>query len=81
MFHRLRSLFELYDADGDGFVTVEDLMKKNVKLGGPMTHEEAEQFMKEKDIDEDGKLCWDEFLLMTVFPNIRKQSQKREYSF
>ena len=56
--------FKKLDKDGSGFITpdeVEDLLFET--YGFPPIEEEVELFMKEFDLNEDGKVSWEEFQL------------------
>ena len=59
-----QAAFKKLDKDGSGFITpdeVEDLLFET--YGFPPIEEEVELFMKEFDLNEDGKVSWEEFTL------------------
>ena len=59
-----KAAFEKLDKDGSGYITpdeVEDLLFET--YGFPPMEEEVDLFMKEFDLNEDGKVSWDEFTL------------------
>ena len=57
-----RRSFEKVDKDGSGYITpneVEDLLFET--YGFPPLEEEVDLFMKEFDLNQDGKVSWEEF--------------------
>ena len=63
------AVFRLFDVDGDGFVTVEDLAKLLDLLVGqsisPQTREEIiRRTIAEADEDRDGRISYDDFSLV-----------------
>jgi len=59
---RLAGLIKKIDADGDTFVTHEELQKWVVKSFVSLNEEESLARYKEHDQDADGKLSWEEYL-------------------
>ena len=58
-----KTAFEKVDKDGSGAITpdeVEDLLYET--YGFPPMDEEVELFMKEFDVNQDGKVTWEEFV-------------------
>ena len=51
----------LFDIDGDGTITAEELRKVLVNLGSNLTPEEVELLIKEADYDGNGELDLSEF--------------------
>jgi Ca2+-binding EF-hand superfamily protein len=58
----IRELFKLCDTDGDGVITKEELSKLMADLGVETTKADFEVFFKNLDINDDGKIEFDEFL-------------------
>merc|ERR1719150_3064839 len=62
----IREAFKIFDRDKDGFVSTKELKKVTTMLGQQLTKEEVEEFMKEADVDGNGKLDYDEFVKMML---------------
>merc|ERR1711962_880054 len=62
----LREAFKIFDRDRDGFIDMKELKKVTTMLGQQLTEEEVEDFMKEADVDGNGKLDYDEFVKMLL---------------
>jgi len=62
----LREAFKLFDRNRDGFIDTRELKKVTGMLGTMLTKEELEEFMKEADVDGNGKLDYDEFTKMLL---------------
>lgn len=56
----------IFDRNKDGFISVKELKKVTTMLGASLTKEELEEFMKEADVDGNGKLDYDEFVKMLL---------------
>ncbi|KAG8223443.1 hypothetical protein J437_LFUL008517, partial [Ladona fulva] len=57
-----RDAFRLFDKDGDGSITQEELGRVMRSLGQFATEEELQQMLAEVDIDGDGNFSFDEFV-------------------
>ncbi|XP_077870150.1 neo-calmodulin-like [Saccoglossus kowalevskii] len=62
----LRSEFAELDADGNGYITLNELKLALVKKTGTYTDEEVYSMMVEADEDGDGRISFDEFVVMMV---------------
>eukprot|EP00111_Clytia_hemisphaerica_P001217 TCONS_00003475-protein len=60
----LRNAFRVFDANGDGRISVEELRHVMVNLGDPLTDEEVDEMMREADKDNDGYVDYEEFVTM-----------------
>ncbi|XP_064622011.1 neo-calmodulin-like [Lineus longissimus] len=60
----LKTCFEVFDKNGDGFITSEELRNIMTNLGEKLTNEEVDEMIKVADIDEDGKLNYKEFIYL-----------------
>ena len=58
---RLAEAFDRLDCDDSGYITRENL--KEI-LGTEYTKQKADEFIAEADVDNNGKICWDEFKTM-----------------
>eukprot|EP01060_Flectonema_neradi_P023741 TRINITY_DN3206_c0_g1_i1.p2 TRINITY_DN3206_c0_g1~~TRINITY_DN3206_c0_g1_i1.p2 ORF type:complete len:150 (+),score=44.22 TRINITY_DN3206_c0_g1_i1:1403-1852(+) len=62
----MRDTFQFYDINGTGLITPSNLQYAMGKLGLRMTAEEADEMIREADLDGDGKISFDEFRKMMV---------------
>jgi len=53
--------FKVFDRDGDGLITAEELRLTMNNLGEPITEEEVKAMIAEADLDGDGKINFVEF--------------------
>ena len=60
----IREAFRIFDQDGNGFITLEELEAVMIKLGENLTKDELTAMMHEADLDGDGKIDFDEFVVM-----------------
>ena len=58
---QLAEAFDRLDADDSGFITKANLREI---MGSTYTKEKADEFIKEADLDGNGKISWDEFKTM-----------------
>jgi hypothetical protein len=66
---QLRSCFRLFDKDGDGGISAEELKNVSCNLGEQTSYEMAQEMVAMVDTDGDGQVGFDEFvLLMTGQP-------------
>ena len=55
----LREGFRYFDKDGSGFVDAAELRYTLTTLGDTLSDEQAEDFFKQADINEDGKISYE----------------------
>ncbi|XP_053388872.1 uncharacterized protein LOC123524074 [Mercenaria mercenaria] len=60
----LREAFNVFDKDGDGFISAEELRVVMTNLGEKLTKKEVDEMLREADINGDGKIDYDEFVQM-----------------
>jgi len=53
--------FRVFDRDGDGLITAEELRLTMNNLGEPLTEDEVSSMIAEADLDGDGKINFPEF--------------------
>jgi calmodulin len=53
--------FQCYDTTGAGYITVAGLRQGMAQLGCPLTAREAEEMLREADLDGDGRLDFNDF--------------------
>ena len=56
--------FKVFDIDGDGLITEEELQTTMNNLGEPMNELEVKAMIAEADLDGDGKINFKEFQLL-----------------
>ena len=54
--------FQVWDRDGDGFVSEGELRDLLVNIGAVELAAVTKALIKEADLDGDGKICWEEFI-------------------
>ncbi len=57
--HGLKLSFKVFDKDGSGFISATELHTAMINLGEKMTVEEAEEMVREADIDGDGQINYE----------------------
>lgn len=58
---QLKQLFQMFDRDGNGFITAAELAHSMARLGHALTAEELTGMIKEADTDGDGRISFREF--------------------
>ncbi|XP_010273771.1 PREDICTED: probable calcium-binding protein CML18 [Nelumbo nucifera] len=58
---QLQKLFQIFDRDGNGYITAAELAHSMAKLGHALTVEELTGMIKEADTDGDGRINFQEF--------------------
>eukprot|EP00586_Coscinodiscus_wailesii_P001329 CAMPEP_0172488470 /NCGR_PEP_ID=MMETSP1066-20121228/17993_1 /TAXON_ID=671091 /ORGANISM="Coscinodiscus wailesii, Strain CCMP2513" /LENGTH=527 /DNA_ID=CAMNT_0013255701 /DNA_START=77 /DNA_END=1660 /DNA_ORIENTATION=- len=70
---KVAEAFDRLDRGNTGYITEKDLRKI---LGTDYTHEKIQEFMKEVDVDKDGRISYNEFLLLFKSEKTREFRQK-----
>ena len=52
----LREAFKIYDKDGNGLISADELRKVMANLGETLMEEQIEEMIKEADVDGDGHI-------------------------
>ncbi|EDO44891.1 predicted protein [Nematostella vectensis] len=60
----LRQAFRVFDRNGDGYISAEELRVAVTTLGDALTQDEAEELIGMLDQDGDGKLGYEEFVVI-----------------
>ncbi|KAG2442655.1 hypothetical protein HXX76_002739 [Chlamydomonas incerta] len=60
----LREAFRMFDRDGNGFINTQELKHVMCNLGEALTEQEAEDMIKEADVDADQMVNYEEFVRM-----------------
>lgn len=57
---------QVFDRDGNGFITAAELRHVMTTLGEKLSDEEVDEMIREADVDGDGQINYEEFVaLMT----------------
>jgi calmodulin len=56
------AVFRIFDKDGDGFITADEIQKEMGNHGDIFTEEQVQQMMKGADGNGDGKIDYQEFI-------------------
>lgn len=59
-----RQAFRIFDRDGNGYISPEELRTVMCNLGEKLTDDEVAAMIKEADMDGDGRVNYEEFLKM-----------------
>lgn len=54
-------MFKLFDKDGNGLITKEELRGGLGQMGQQLTENDVEQIFEEADLDGDGMISYEEF--------------------
>ncbi|KII62065.1 Calmodulin [Thelohanellus kitauei] len=60
----MREAFKVFDKNGDGKITAEELKNVMEKLGEQLQDEQINEMIKEADLDADGMVSFEEFCKM-----------------
>ena len=55
---------QVFDKDGNGFISAAELRHVMTNLGEKLTDEEVDEMIREADIDGDGQINYEEFVKM-----------------
>ncbi|KAJ7555742.1 hypothetical protein O6H91_05G052800 [Diphasiastrum complanatum] len=58
----LLRLFQVFDKDGNGFITAAELAHAMARLGHPLSPRELAEMIGEADVDGDGRISFSEFV-------------------
>ncbi|KAI9332240.1 calmodulin [Obelidium mucronatum] len=64
----VKEAFKVFDKNGDGFITHDELQATLAAQGDNLSYEEVSEIIKEMDVDGDGKLNYEEFAKMVAQP-------------
>ncbi|XP_040154875.1 calmodulin-beta-like [Anopheles arabiensis] len=62
----LYAAFKVFDRNGDGFLSVDELSDVMQNFGERLTQRELEDLLAEADIDGDGRINYEEFVYMLM---------------
>ena len=58
----IREAFDAFDTNGDGLVSIQELLTLMAGIGETLSRPEAEDALRRGDSDGDGQLSFDEFI-------------------
>ena len=58
---------EVFDRDGNGFISAAELRHVMTNLGEKLTDEEVDEMIREADVDGDGQINYEESALRILF--------------
>lgn len=58
---QLVEVFQIFDRDGNGYITAAELAGAMAKMGHPLTYRELTEMMREADSNGDGVISFNEF--------------------
>merc|ERR1719474_630371 len=76
----IREAFRVFDKEGHGFISTQDLTEVMLKLGEKLTIEETEEMIYEADLDGDGNVNYEEFVTILFKRPHNTEAEKRERS-
>ena len=62
----MREAFKIFDRDGNGYIDIMELKSVVTRMGAPITDKEADELFRDADLNNDGKLDYDEFVKMIM---------------
>ena len=61
-FQSLKEAFKIFDKNKNGYIEAKELKSVTTTLGSMLTEEEFDTFWAEADVNNDGKLDYEEFI-------------------
>jgi Ca2+-binding EF-hand superfamily protein len=55
----LTEAFKIFDTNGDGFITRDELKSVMTKMGERLSEEEADEMIRKADLNKDGKINYE----------------------
>ena len=66
--------FKVFDRDGNGLISAAELRHVMTNLGEKLTDEEVDEMIREADIDGDGQINYEEFVMLMTKSVMRKRT-------
>jgi calmodulin len=54
--------FQVFDKDGSGYITADELRDFLTRMGEPLTDDEVDDLLRQADLDGDGQISYEEFV-------------------
>ncbi|XP_055602120.1 calmodulin-A-like [Uranotaenia lowii] len=64
----LKEAFRIFDRDGNGMISAEELKVALKSFGEQLSDEEVEELLREADVNCDGQIDYEEFVRMITLP-------------
>lgn len=77
LIEEFKTAFNLFDKDGDGFLSIQELRSVFTALQKPITDEELDQLMQDLDTDGNGRIDFTEFMTF-MSKNVSSQTEEEE---
>ena len=61
-FQSLKEAFKIFDKNRNGYIEAKELRTVTTTLGAQLSEDEFNEFWREADINNDGKLDYEEFI-------------------
>ena len=58
--------FKVFDKDGNGFISADELRHVINNFGEKLTDEEVDEYIRDADIDDDGQINYEEFVTLLM---------------
>ncbi|XP_070537501.1 uncharacterized protein [Ptychodera flava] len=72
----LREAFKVFDRDGNGYISASELRHVMLNLGEKLSDEEVDEMIREADIDGDGQVNYEEFVLIMSGESVFKPPER-----
>ena len=59
----MKAAFKVFDMNGDGYITKDELKAVMINMGDKLTDEEVADMIKEVDTEGNGKVNYEEFVI------------------
>ncbi|CAC5377257.1 CALM [Mytilus coruscus] len=66
---KLQEAFKVFDKNGDGRICASELTEALTSIGEKLSREDINELMKRADIDKNGTICYDEFVVLMTDMN------------
>ena len=63
---KFNEAFDVFDKDGKGLITIAELRHVMKNLGEKFTDEEIDEMIRDADLDKDGHINYEEFVIMMM---------------
>ncbi|XP_077987619.1 neo-calmodulin-like [Glandiceps talaboti] len=71
----LREAFKVFDRDGNGYISASELRYVMMNLGEKLSDDEVDEMIREADIDGDGQVNYQEFVVIMAGESVFKPKE------